>query len=83
MATSEFVLGGLASVGATFFTNPIEVIKTRIQLQGELMARGTYVEPYKGIANAFYTVAKNDGLLGLQKGLSPALYFQFIINSFR
>ncbi|KAH8254268.1 hypothetical protein KR032_009207 [Drosophila birchii] len=83
MATSDFVLGGLASVGATFFTNPIEVIKTRIQLQGELAARGTYVEPYKGIANAFYTVAKNDGLLGLQKGLSPALYFQFIINSFR
>ncbi|EDX07043.1 solute carrier family 25 member 35 [Drosophila simulans] len=83
MATSDFVLGGLASVGATFFTNPIEVIKTRIQLQGELAARGTYVEPYKGIVNAFITVAKNDGIMGLQKGLAPALYFQFIINSFR
>eukprot|EP00099_Drosophila_melanogaster_P019610 NP_610933.1 uncharacterized protein Dmel_CG8323 [Drosophila melanogaster] len=83
MATSDFVLGGLASVGATFFTNPIEVIKTRIQLQGELAARGTYVEPYKGIVNAFITVAKNDGITGLQKGLAPALYFQFIINSFR
>ncbi|XP_043642699.1 solute carrier family 25 member 35 [Drosophila teissieri] len=83
MATSDFVLGGLASVGATFFTNPIEVIKTRIQLQGELAARGTYVEPYKGIVHAFVTVAKNDGVLGLQKGLAPALYFQFIINSFR
>ncbi|EDW77226.1 uncharacterized protein Dwil_GK22254 [Drosophila willistoni] len=83
MATSDFVLGGLASVGATFFTNPIEVIKTRIQLQGELAARGTYVEPYKGIVQAFVTVAKNDGMLGLQKGLAPALCFQFIINSFR
>ncbi|EDW35862.1 GL16985 [Drosophila persimilis] len=83
MATSDFVLGGLASVGATFFTNPIEVIKTRIQLQGELAARGSYVEPYKGIVQAFVTVAKNDGMTGLQKGLAPALFFQFIINSFR
>ncbi|XP_017866701.1 PREDICTED: solute carrier family 25 member 35-like [Drosophila arizonae] len=83
MATSDFVLGGLASVGATFFTNPIEVVKTRIQLQGELAARGSYVEPYKGIVQAFITVAKNDGMMGLQKGLAPALYFQFIINSFR
>ncbi|XP_017150379.1 solute carrier family 25 member 35-like [Drosophila miranda] len=83
MATSNFVLGGLASVGATFFTNPIEVIKTRIQLQGELAARGSYVEPYKGIVQAFVTVAKNDGMTGLQKGLAPALIFQFIINSFR
>uniref|UniRef100_A0A1B0G726 Uncharacterized protein n=1 Tax=Glossina morsitans morsitans TaxID=37546 RepID=A0A1B0G726_GLOMM len=83
MDLSEFVLGGLASTGATFFTNPIEVIKTRIQLQGELAARGTYVEPYKGLFQAFVTVAKNDGWAGLQKGLIPALYFQFIINSFR
>ncbi|EDW61901.1 solute carrier family 25 member 35 [Drosophila virilis] len=83
MATSDFVLGGLASVGATLFTNPIEVIKTRIQLQGELAARGSYVEPYRGVLRAFITVAKNDGLRGLQKGLTPALYFQFIINSFR
>ncbi|TMW45566.1 hypothetical protein DOY81_009352 [Sarcophaga bullata] len=75
MDSSDFVLGGLASVGATFFTNPIEVVKTRIQLQGELAARGTYVEPYKGI-NAFITWAKNDGITGLQKGLTPALYFQ-------
>jgi len=83
MATSDFVLGGFASVGATLFTNPIEVIKTRIQLQGELAARGSYVKPYKGILQAFITVAKNDGIVGLQKGLVPALYFQFIINSFR
>ncbi|EDV36309.1 uncharacterized protein Dana_GF12029 [Drosophila ananassae] len=81
--SSEFVIGGLASVGATFFTNPIEVVKTRIQLQGELAARGTYVEPYKGLFNGLVTVGKNEGWTALQKGLAPALCFQFIINSFR
>ncbi|CAD7014919.1 unnamed protein product [Ceratitis capitata] len=83
MDISDFIIGGTASVCATYFTNPIEVIKTRIQLQGELSARGTYVKPYKGVIGAFIVVARNEGITGLQKGLVPALYFQFIINSFR
>ncbi|XP_036322416.1 solute carrier family 25 member 35-like [Rhagoletis pomonella] len=83
MNVSEYVIGGLANVGATLFTNPIDVIKTRIQLQGELAARGTYVEPYKGIFHGLVTIARNDGLLGLQKGLVPTMYFQFVVNAFR
>ncbi|XP_017069013.1 solute carrier family 25 member 35 [Drosophila eugracilis] len=83
MATSDFVLGGVAAMGAGLFTNPVEVIKTRIQLQGELAARGSHAQPYKSVFQAFVTVAKNDGILGLQKGLAPALCFQFVINSFR
>ncbi|GAB0087454.1 solute carrier family 25 member 35 [Sergentomyia squamirostris] len=80
---SDFLLGGIASMGATVFTNPLEVIKTRIQLQGELAARGTYVQPYKGILQSLITVAKHDGITGLQKGLIPALNFQFVLNAFR
>ncbi|EDW77225.1 uncharacterized protein Dwil_GK22044 [Drosophila willistoni] len=83
IATSDFVLGGVAAMGAVVITNPLEVIKTRIQLQGELTARGSYVKPYKGVLQAFTTVIKNEGILSLEKGLSPALCFQFIINSFR
>lgn len=59
------------------------MIKTRIQLQGELSAKGTYVKPYKGVISAFIVVGRNEGISGLQKGLVPALYFQFILNSFR
>ena len=29
----EFALGGLAACGACFFTNPLDVVKTRMQLQ--------------------------------------------------
>lgn len=32
----ECLTGGVAASGACFFTNPLEVVKTRMQLQGEL-----------------------------------------------
>ncbi|CAD7093734.1 unnamed protein product [Hermetia illucens] len=83
MNYTNYIAGGLASVGATIFTNPLDVIKTRIQLQGELTARGTYVKPYRGTLQAFLTVAEKDGVLALQKGLVPAICFQFILNFFR
>ncbi|XP_061938363.1 solute carrier family 25 member 35 isoform X5 [Apis cerana] len=57
----EFVIGGLAAVGAGFFTNPIDVIKVRLQLQGELEARSTYKKIYKNTLHAGYLIAKHEG----------------------
>lgn len=79
----EFALGGLAAVGAGFFTNPLEVIKTRMQLQGELSARSKYVVQYKNFLHAGYVIAKHDGILSLQAGLVPGLWFQLCLNGFR
>jgi len=79
----EFALGGLAACGAGFFSNPLEVVKTRLQLQGELMARGMYTVRYRNVFHAFYTVARADGLLALQKGLVPALWYQLMMNGIR
>ncbi|CAI9582944.1 unnamed protein product, partial [Staurois parvus] len=36
----DFVLGASACCMACVFTNPLEVVKTRLQLQGELRSRG-------------------------------------------
>ncbi|XP_039484338.1 solute carrier family 25 member 35 [Drosophila santomea] len=83
MTKSDFVLGGVASMNAVVLTNPIDVVKTRMQLQGELSARGTYVEPYRNIAQAMWQIARNDVLLALEKGLAPALCYQFVLNSVR
>ncbi|XP_053675944.1 solute carrier family 25 member 35-like [Anopheles nili] len=83
MDGTDFLLGGIGSMGATLITNPLEVVKTRMQLQGELAAKGTYHKPYRSVVDAFVTIAKKDGYAALQKGLAPSLCFQFILNSCR
>lgn len=77
-----------------FFSNPFDVIKTRQQLQGEMIAIKKGVKdlqlktaqkhlPYKSILKSFKSIVEAEGVRGLQKGLSSALAFQFFMNSIR
>lgn len=79
----DLLIGGIAAVGAGVFTNPLEVIKTRMQLQGELASKGQYTVHYKNILSATYVIVKHDGIRSLQAGLAPALWFQFVMNGTR
>ena len=95
----RYVTGGMASMGAVVVSNPVEVcepsvimtfvniatqvVKTRMQLQGELKASGTYSRPYRNIFHAFLVIARNEGVRGLQKGLSTALGYQAVMNGTR
>lgn len=79
----DFVTGGLAAAGASFFSNPLDVLKTRMQLQGELKARGQHAVHYKNVFHAAIVVVKHDGLLGLQKGLVAATVMHCVRNSIR
>ncbi|XP_003783934.1 solute carrier family 25 member 34 isoform X1 [Otolemur garnettii] len=79
----DLVLGASACCLACVFTNPLEVVKTRLQLQGELQARGTYPRPYRGFVASVAAVARADGLWGLQKGLAAGLLYQGLMNGVR
>ena len=79
----DFALGALACCAACVFTNPLEVVKTRLQLQGELRARGSYQRHYRGVLQALWVVGRTDGLRGLQKGLSVGLMYQGMMNGVR
>eukprot|EP01080_Neovahlkampfia_damariscottae_P004295 gene4295-7651_t len=80
----DFAVGGLATAGAGFFSNPFEVVKIRLQLQGELETKATHKKPvYTGTFNGFYKMIKNEGLFSIQKGLPPALLYQFFMNGVR
>ncbi|XP_030633417.1 solute carrier family 25 member 34 [Chanos chanos] len=79
----DFFLGAMACCGACVFTNPLEVVKTRLQLQGELRARGSYQRHYRGVLQALWVVGRTDGIRGLQKGLSVGLLYQGLMNGVR
>ncbi|XP_069502303.1 solute carrier family 25 member 35-like [Ambystoma mexicanum] len=79
----DFILSGLAGCAACLFSNPLEVVKTRMQLQGELCARGTYSTHYRNAFQAMYAIARKDGALALQRGLSAGLLYQFCMNGVR
>ncbi|CAH0721994.1 unnamed protein product, partial [Brenthis ino] len=79
----DMAMGGTSAMFATIFTNPIEVVKTRLQLQGELAAKGKHAVYYKNVPHALYVVARTEGLIALQNGLPAMLGFQFFLNTFR
>ncbi|KAL6942869.1 Mitochondrial oxaloacetate carrier protein [Hanseniaspora osmophila] len=77
----SFIAGGLAACIAVTVTNPIELVKTRMQLQGELSATNQKI--YKNPFQALSVIYKNEGIRGLQKGLSCAYIYQIGLNGCR
>lgn len=78
-----FIAGGIAACGAVTFTNPIELIKTRMQLQGELTANSNAPKLYRNPAQAAVVIYKNEGLRGLQQGLLCGYIYQIGLNGCR
>ncbi|XP_066517788.1 solute carrier family 25 member 35 isoform X2 [Hoplias malabaricus] len=79
----EFLLSGVAACGACVFTNPLEVVKTRMQLQGELSRRGSYRVMYRNVFQALGCIVRVEGLGGLQRGLGAGMLYQFFMNGVR
>eukprot|EP01084_Bolivina_argentea_P133613 235817_1 len=79
----RFLVGASATGSACIFSNPGEVLKTRIQLQGELMAKGEGSRAYNGTWDAIVKTIKHDGVRGLQKGLGTGIAYQVVMNGTR
>eukprot|EP01121_Diplochlamys_sp_Union-15-3_P017752 TRINITY_DN6317_c0_g2_i2.p1 TRINITY_DN6317_c0_g2~~TRINITY_DN6317_c0_g2_i2.p1 ORF type:complete len:169 (+),score=16.30 TRINITY_DN6317_c0_g2_i2:41-547(+) len=79
---SDYFTAAISTGIACLFTNPVEVIKTRLQLQGELSGKSV-PKIYKGPFHAAYVIFKNEGILALQKGLTTAILYQVVMNGIR
>ena len=58
-----------------FATNPLWLIKTRLQIQGD---SGVHAKKYKGFIDALLTIPKEEGLWGLYKGIIPGVFCLFV-----
>jgi len=76
-------MGSIASCSAVSFSNPFEVVKIRMQLQGELQRQGVYVKSYNGLFHGMYMIGKNEGIRGVQKGLLLAYPYTITMNGTR
>ncbi|XP_067884099.1 kidney mitochondrial carrier protein 1-like [Heterodontus francisci] len=71
-----FVYGGLASVTAEFGTFPIDLTKTRLQVQGQIIDTRYKEIKYRGMLHALLKICKEEGLRALYSGINPALLRQ-------
>ncbi|KAI9656560.1 MAG: mitochondrial aspartate-glutamate transporter agc1 [Bathelium mastoideum] len=64
----ELLAGGCAGAAQVIFTNPLEIVKIRLQVQGELAKKSSDVPKRSAM-----WIVKNLGLVGLYKGASACL----------
>ncbi len=64
----HFMMGGVAASVSKTAAAPIERVKMLLQLQGEQLKTGRLSEPYKGIADCFLRILREEGVLALWRG---------------
>lgn len=75
----KFCLTGAASMCAESVTFPIDMTKTRLQLQGEAGFTGTKF----GFAGMLGNIVKTEGITGLYAGMAPAVARHIPYTGFR
>ncbi|KAG6553285.1 hypothetical protein Mapa_005019 [Marchantia paleacea] len=76
----RLVLTSASAVAAESVTFPIDMTKTRLQLQGEM---GRTHGAKKGAVGMALLIARDEGIAGLYRGLSPALLRHIFYTSIR
>lgn len=69
----KIAAGGGAGAIASAIANPTDLVKVRLQTDGQMKgADGEFLpKRYTGMVNAFTTIVKEEGVLGLWKGVGP------------
>lgn len=68
--SSHCLAGAAAGAAAAAITNPLDVVKTRLQTQGEVGARR-----YRGLVDALYSIRVEEGTQGLLRGMRARVLF--------
>eukprot|EP00747_Dinoflagellata_sp_TGD_P020371 gnl/TRDRNA2_/TRDRNA2_127773_c0_seq1.p1 gnl/TRDRNA2_/TRDRNA2_127773_c0~~gnl/TRDRNA2_/TRDRNA2_127773_c0_seq1.p1 ORF type:complete len:226 (+),score=23.86 gnl/TRDRNA2_/TRDRNA2_127773_c0_seq1:52-729(+) len=77
----EALTGALAATGAALGSNPFDVLKSKLQVQGQQNV--SYRLPYASLLESLRHVISREGLWSLQQGLAPAMCYNFVFNLLR
>ncbi|XP_025746517.1 mitochondrial uncoupling protein 4 isoform X1 [Callorhinus ursinus] len=85
---SKFLLSGCAATVAELATFPLDLIKTRLQMQGEAaLARlgdsARESAPYRGMVRTALGIIQEEGFLKLWQGVTPAIYRHIVYSGGR
>lgn len=76
---TEFISGSIAACCAVTFTNPWEVVKTQLQLFGQLSQQASRPK----LLDLFSHLWRTEGVKGIQRGLFSAYLYQMSMNGVR
>lgn len=79
----KYALSAVASTVAETATFPLDLTKTRLQIQGEHANVGVRSLTKRGMVHTGVGIVKEEGLTKLWQGLPPALYRHFIYTGVR
>ncbi|KAG2392347.1 hypothetical protein C9374_012599 [Naegleria lovaniensis] len=71
----DFISGSLAAIVSDTLLQPLDTVKTRQQFVGEVVAGQTsHRFVYKNVFDAFWTIARQEGVRGLFRGWVPTMF---------
>lgn len=84
---SKFVLSACAASVAELVTFPLDLTKTRLQIQGEAAQKqhgeAGLAGPYRGMVRTAVGIVQEEGLLKLWQGATPAVYRHIVYSGVR
>jgi len=80
---TPYVFGGIAAMCAEMVTFPVDTAKTRLQLQGQAGVKRWLQVRYRGTVHCLVCMVKEEGVVAVYKGLSPALLRQAVYGTIK
>lgn len=69
----QFAAGAIAGISEILVMYPLDIVKTRIQLQS---SKGTEVDSYNGMADCFKKIVRNEGFNRLYRGIGAPIIME-------
>ncbi|XP_037909762.1 mitochondrial uncoupling protein 4 isoform X2 [Hermetia illucens] len=78
-----YVVSVLAATNSEFVTYPLDLTKTRLQIQGEMADKAMQKAPYRGMFATAMGIVREEGFFSLWRGMTPAIYRHVVYSGVR